>query len=92
MPQSLGTYVGTPAPHWITPNFVHPLALPADCFPARDEDSTLGSEVESGSSESSRSGPGEVCPSPTDFKDMSQSPSLCVTYKALVPMTRLFQM
>ena len=89
-PQSPGAHVGIFAPHQITTNFLHPLAFPAECFSVSDEDLTSGTESESDSSKSSRNELGKVCTPPSDFQDVSRNPSLCVTYKDLVPMTRLF--
>ena len=80
------------APHQITTDFLHPLALPAKCLSASDEDLTSGTEAESSSSKSSGSEPDEISFPPSDFQDMSQNPMLHVTYKDLVPMTRLFQL
>ena len=56
--------VGTPAPCWITPDFLHPLALPAECLSTHDEDLTSGTKMESDSSESSRCEPDKVFPLP----------------------------
>ena len=62
MPQSPRIHVGTLAPHCITPEFLHALALPAECISAMDEDSKSETEGVSGSSESSESGFHEVFP------------------------------
>ena len=92
MPQSSGSHVGALAPLCITPKFLHPLALPAECLSATDRDLTLETKGESGTSENSRSGSNEVCPPPSDFQGASQNSTLWITYNNLVPMTRLFQM
>ena len=63
-PQSSGNQVGTLASCHITPQFLYPLALPAECLSVTDEDSTLETEGEGGSSESSESGSDEVFPLP----------------------------
>ena len=49
--QSFGAHIGSLVHHWITTDFLHPLALPAECLWASDEDSTTRTEAESGSSE-----------------------------------------
>ena len=48
MPQSSRSHMVTLAPHCITPKFLHPLALPAECVSATEEDlmlETKGSTV-----------------------------------------------
>ena len=73
--------------HWLSapPSF-------ASWMPLSDEDLVSGTEVESCSSKSSRREPDVVHPPPSDFQDMCWNPWLHVTYKDLVPMTRLFWM
>ena len=81
---------GSAPPHWITTAFLHPLALPANCFIASDLDSA--SEAEAGSDSKGSSGRelNEVHPPPSDFQDVRCIPPMRVAYRDLVPMTRLF--
>ena len=66
-PQSSSAHIGSLAPQWITIKFLYPLALPAVCLSASDEDWTSRTEVESSSSVSCGSEPDEVCPHLSDF-------------------------
>ena len=84
--------IGTLAPpSWqITPDFLQPLTLPAKCLLASNLDSASDTEMESGSYHGSSMVPGEVCPPPSHYQDVSQNPSLRVRYWDLIPMTKLF--
>ena len=53
---------------WITPDFLHPLALPANCLPASDWDSASNTKTESDSSNSSGREPSNVHPHPQIFR------------------------
>ena len=79
-----------PLPCQITPNFLHPLALPATCLAVRNSDSLYKAEVGSDSKSRPEREPNVVCPLPSNFQDMSHNPSLRVAYRHLVPMARLF--
>ena len=83
--------IGVPAPPpcWITHDFLHPLALPADFLTASDWDSASNTKLESNSSNHSRREHSKSLPPPSDFQDVSQNPSLGVAYRDLVPMIRL---
>ena len=67
-------HVGSLAPHQITTDFLYPLALPAECLSASDEDSTSGTEAATSSSKSSRSEPDEVHPLPQIFRTWVRTP------------------
>ena len=62
-PQCSRSHVRTLAPWHITPKFLHPLALPAECLSATYKDLMSETEGESSSSESFESGSDEVHPS-----------------------------
>ena len=62
VPQRSGSHMGTLIRHWITPECLLPLTLPAECLPTTERDSMLETEGESSSSESSKSGSNEVYP------------------------------
>ena len=71
MLQGSGSQVGALAPCCITPDFLHPLVLPAKFLSATDEDLMLETEEESSSSDISKSGSNQVWPPPSEFQDMS---------------------
>ena len=62
--------IGTPAlpSCQITPDFLHPLTLPAKCLLASDWDLVSDTKKESGFSNGSEMEPGEVCPHSQIFR------------------------
>ena len=91
-PQGPGIFAGALALslHQITPDFLHPLNLPADCLVAYDPDSVSEAQAENDSESSSGRELNEVHPSPSDFQDVIHNSSMRIAYTDLVPMTRLF--
>ena len=90
-PQGPGFLKALPPPsHQITPEFLHSLALPADCLSDSDQDSLSNTETGSGSPNNSNRELSEVHPPSSDFQGVSQNPSLRVMYRNMVPVTKLF--
>ena len=69
---------------------MHLLDLPADCLIASDMDSASKTEKRSDFESGFERELNEVHPPPSDFQDVSCNPSMRLTYRDLVPMTRFF--
>ena len=67
-----------------------PLDLTANCLTASDLDLVFEVEVGSDFGGSSERELNEVCPPPSNFKDVICNPSMRVSYRELVPLIRLF--
>ena len=65
-PQGPRTFVGAsvPPPHQITPDFLHPLDLPANCLVVSDTDSASIAEAGSDSKNGSERECNDICPPP----------------------------
>ena len=69
---------------------MHPLELPANCLIASGMDSTSKAEAGSNFESGSERELNEDHLPPSDLQDVRNNPSMSVTYRDLVPMTRLF--